>query len=544
MEPPLHSGLVGRSPATLEKRVPINNLIQVAKALLITLCFISAAPSQAQSETYDVVFKQARVIDPETSLDGIRDVGVNGNKIAAISEAPLKGRLEINAKGKVLGPGFIDLHSHAINVPSFWMQAHDGVTTSLELEAGGFPIKKAYAFAESLHLPLNYGYAASWAGARLFVADGVTTLDGTLQTAQANFSKPNWSKLLTADKSTEVVNLIEQEMLDGGIGIGVVIGYAPETNREEYVALGNLAAKYDVPIYTHMRAKNTSEPNGAVEGFLETIGVAAGTGARMHMCHINSTSLKNINAVIPLIAQAQGKQIRITTEAYPWGAGSAVIGAPFLRPNQLSQIHIKSSDIMYAKTGEFPATNERLAEIQAADPGGMAVIHYLDESKPADMKYIDDAVLFRDTMIASDAMPFTINGQEFREEMWPIPDQAYSHPRSSATFTTVLAHYVRDKKTMTLSDVFRRGSLLPANLISTASNDAKYKGRIQPGMDADIIVFDLKNIKPLATYINPRLASKGMEYVMVNGQFVIQDGELLKNSRPGKPLKSGFRKGM
>jgi len=509
--------------------------------LLSFLYFFFGTVVFAQSDSYDVVFKQARVIDPESSLDAIRYIGINGNKIAIVSETPITGKTEINAKGMVLGPGFIDLHTHAINVPSFWMQAFDGVTTSMELEAGAFPIKKAYAYAQSLHLPLNYGYSASWGGARLAIADNVTTLDGSFETMAKNFANPNWSQLLSPEKSAQVVKLLEQEMLDGGLGIGVVTGYAPKTNREEYVAVAVLANKYDVPTYTHMRTKNTSEPNGAVEGFLETIGVAAGTGARMHMCHINSTAIKKINDVIPLIENAQGKKVRITTEAYPWGAGSTVIGAPFLKPNNLPAIGIKSSDILYVKTGERPANNERLAEIQATDPGGNAVIHYLDESKPSDMKYIDSAILLENTMIASDAIPYAINGREYKKEVWPIPNEAYAHPRSAATYSTVLARYVYEQKSMTLIDAFRRGSLLPANLIATASDDAKYKGRIQPGMDADIIVFDLNKVKPKATYKNPRQPSQGMEYVMVNGQFVIKDGQLLKDSRPGRPLKSSLR---
>ena len=78
-------------------------------------------------------------------------------------------------------------------------------------------------------------------------------------------------------------------------------------------------------------------------------------------------------------------------------------------------------------------------------------------------------------------------------------------------------------------------------MIATASDDAKFKGRIQPGMDADIIVFNLDDVKPMATYKNPRQPSRGMEYVMVNGQFVIKDGQLQKDSRPGRPLKSSLR---
>jgi len=284
------------------------------------ICIAMSCPAYAQPEIYEVVFKQARVIDPETHLDAIRDVGITGSKIVSVSETPLKGLKEIDAHDKVLGPGFIDLHTHAMNVPSFWMQAFDGVTSSLELEAGAYPINKAYAYAATLNLPLNYGYSASWGGARMVVAGGAKDLDGTFESALKNFGKPNWSKLLSPEKSAQIIRLLEQELLDGGLGIGIVAGYAPLSNREEYVAVAQLANKYDVPTFTHLRAKNSSEPNGAVEGFLETIGVAAGTGARMHICHINSTSLTKINDVISLVSTAQNKKVRITTEAYPVGS--------------------------------------------------------------------------------------------------------------------------------------------------------------------------------------------------------------------------------
>lgn len=512
--------------------------ISCAMALAGALSTLGAGSTYAQQPVFDVVFKQGRVIDPETKLDAVRNVGITGKKITAVTTEPLKGKVEIDATGKVLGPGFIDLHVHGINVPSFWMQAFDGVTTALELEAGAFPIKKAYESAAKLRLPLNYGFSASWVGARLTVADGIKELDGTLEMATKYFGWPRWSKLLSPEQSAEIVNLVEREILDGGIGIGIVTGYAPQTNREEYVALANLAAKYDVPTYTHLRTKNSQEPDGAVEGFVELLGVAAGTGARMHICHINSTSLKKVVDVIPLIEKAQGKKLLVTTEAYPFGAGSTVIGAPFLKPDNLPQVGIQSSNIYYLKTKEHVASNERLREIQSQDPGGHIVVHYLDEKKPEDMKFIDSAILFQDTMIASDAMPFAINGREVKDEIWPIPEQAYSHPRSAATFSTVIARYVREQQTMSLIDLFRRGSLLPANLIATASSQATFKGRIQPGMDADIILFDLSRVEPKADYVNPRQPSKGMDYVMVNGQFVIRDGNLVKDSRPGEPIMS------
>jgi cytosine/adenosine deaminase-related metal-dependent hydrolase len=518
--------------------------VAIATLILCALWDSVQVRAQAQIPHYDVVINHGRVIDPETGLDGIRNIGINGNSIAIVTDAQIEGKKTIDAQGLIVGPGFVDLHMHAINVPSFWMQAFDGVTTALELEAGAFPIKKAYALAASLKLPLNFGFSASWAAARMSIADNISIdqFDGSFEGASKYFGWPKWSKLLTPEKSSEVVRLIEQEMIDGGLGIGVTTGYAPKTNREEYVALNNLAVKYDVPTYNHLRTENTEEPAGAVEGFLEGIGIAAATGSRFHIAHINSTALRKITTVIPLIEKAQGVKLRITTEAYPWGSGSTVIGAPFLNPSQLPLVNITSKNVFYVKTGEHIDSQERLAEIQKSDPSGLAVIQFLDESKPNEMALIDDAILFKDTMIASDAVPFQVAGKTFKDNVWPLPDNVYAHPRSAATYTVVIARYVRDMKQMTLIDLFRRASLLPANLVASASPMAKLKGRIQPGMDADIIMFDLTKVKPRANYINPRLPSEGMVHVIVQGQFVIEGGQLNQDVRPGRPLMSALQK--
>ena len=91
------------------------------RAIFTLTCLCFTASGSAQTETYDVVFQKARVIDPETRLDAVRYVAVNGNKIAAVSEKPLDGKIKINAEGLVLGPGFVDLHTHSISTPSMWM---------------------------------------------------------------------------------------------------------------------------------------------------------------------------------------------------------------------------------------------------------------------------------------------------------------------------------------------------------------------------------------------------------------------------------------
>ncbi|HLZ18786.1 MAG TPA: amidohydrolase family protein [Smithellaceae bacterium] len=494
----------------------------------------------ALARQYDIVIHQGTVIDPEKNLNAVRDVGINGGRIAAISKTPLRGKKNIDARGLIVAPGFIDLHSHAINVPSNWMQAFDGVTTSLELEAGSFPIAKAYEAAGKKHLPLNYGFSVSWAMARLQVVDHVT-LDGTFETALSNFGSPGWGKLLPEETSRKVIDAIEQGLKEGGVGIGLLIGYAPDSNREEYLAAGRLAAKYRVPTFTHIRPSYEYEPNGAMEGVLELLGVAAATGAHMHICHTTSSTVHKVYDTLEAVHTSQRKNLRITTETYPFGWGSTAIGSPFYDPANLPRAGIGPSDIYYAKTNEHIASIERLKEIRRKDPGGLAIALFLDESKPDQMKYIDDSILSPDMMIASDSMPFTIDGRTVDGDVWPLPAAAYAHPRSVATFTRVLERYVKEKKAMTVTEFVRRASLLPANLVAMAAPDAKRKGRLQAGMDADIVIFDLDGIKVRATYENPRTPSLGMRYVMVDGQLVISDGKLLPDVRPGRPLRGPAR---
>ena len=157
---------------------------------------------------------------------------------------------------------------------------------------------------------------------------------------------------------------------------------------------------------------------------------------------------------------------------------------------------------------------------------------------------MDAAVLFPDAAIASDTMPYQVGKNKIMDDTWPLPADAYSHPRSAATFTRMLGEYVREKGTISLMEVIRRSSLLPAQIIEKAAPMAKRKGRIKIGADADLAIFDPSKVNGQATYSltdGNRTPSIGMQYVIVNGQFVIKDGLLERGNRPGKPLRGPLR---
>lgn len=493
-----------------------------------------SAPSPG---VHDLVLSGGRVIDPETGLDAVRDVAISGGRITAISDQSLPARRVVDAAGQVVAPGFIDLHSHALTPTSMRLQALDGVTTALELEAGAVWPERAYSQAEYEGRPINYGYSASWAAARMSVMDGLNRRTMSTQLTD-HVGGPRWGAAGSADDIRRILDILEDDLAGGALGIGVLIGYAPEASHREYLEVARLAARYGVPTFTHARHGNHAEPGTALQGIQEVIAAGLSTGAQMHLCHMNSTSLRHIDVVTELVANSRAHGVQVTTEAYPYGASMTAIGAAFLHPDNLPRLGITPSHIIYTPTGERPATGNRLMELRAQDPGALAFIQYLDESRQDERDIMRRALLFDDTMIASDAMPLQgAGGTVLTGTEWPPPAGAVTHPRSTGTFARTLGVFVREAELLSLPEAIRRASLLPAQLLERVAPAARRKGRLQVGADADVVVFDPLTVHDRSTYDNPTQHSQGFRHVLVDGQFVVHDGELDLDAMPGRPLR-------
>ena len=176
----------------------------------------------------DIVLRGGRVIDPETGLDEIRDVAVTGSQIAEVGTALPTARVDVDVAGHVVTAGFIDLHSHTADVAGLRLRALDGVTTALELEAGAAPVAAAYERAKAEGRPVNYGFAASWALARMAAVGGVA-LDGRIGTFLANIATPAWQGSATPGQVSAILTRLAADLADGALGIGVMVGYAPGT---------------------------------------------------------------------------------------------------------------------------------------------------------------------------------------------------------------------------------------------------------------------------------------------------------------------------
>ena len=449
------------------------------------------------AQTYDLAINGGRVLDPATNLDAVRHIGIRDGKIAAISSTPLAARATIDAKGLVVAPGFIDLHSHGQTPENYRLKARDGVTTALELEVGAHPVGGWYAQREGRAL-INYGASSGEIPARIAVMRDSGTLlprDRAVERAA------------TPEEFREILARIGRGLDDGAPGIGLGIAYLPHESRAEVLELFRLAAARKAPLFVHMRNGGPIEP-GVVDALQEMIADAAATGASVHVVHITSMGLRETALCLEMIQGARARGLDITTEAYPYTAGMTDLGsAIFAEGWQARQGGITFGDLQWALTGER-LTAESFARYRKQ--GGFVAIHSIPEET------VRLALANPLVMVASDG----------------LMDEGKGHPRASGTFARVLGRYVREQHALGLMDAVRKMTLMPADRLGI-----KTKGRLAVGADADLTVFDPERVTDRATFEKPAQYSEGIPYVVVNGTLVVNRGELAPGVAPGRGVR-------
>ncbi len=471
----------------------------------LALFTILAHPLAAQAP-YDIVIRGGRVIDPESRLDAVRNVGIRGGRIAAISATPLRGRQTIDARGLVVSPGFIDLHAHGQDDENYRLFALDGVTTALELEAGTADVPAFYAEREGKAL-INYGAAASHIKARMTVMrDGGVAAKTLLPLDSAGYNVASDAQI------GEMRRLIERGLSAGGLGVGMGLQYTPAATKYEVLEAFRSAARFRAPVFVHTRSWGTADPGSSVESYMEVIAASAISGAPVHIVHLNSTSLAATPRTLAMVADARARGLDVTAEAYPYIAGMTELASPLLDryangPDSLF------GQLMLARTGERLTRASFLANRKP----GEVVILFVNTPEMEAM-----AITSPLTAIASDGR--VIKG--------------VGHPRAAGTYARVLGYYVRETKQLSMVEAIRKMTLMPAQRLEAVAPAFRNKGRIRVGADADVAIFDPATVADQSTYLKPALPSVGFRHVLVNGVPVVVDGAVRDGQYPGRGARA------
>jgi N-acyl-D-aspartate/D-glutamate deacylase len=481
------------------------------RKLILSFCLLAFSTTIAAAQQYDLVLEGGRVMDPETGLDAVRNVGIRAGKIERISSEALSGRRTVHAGGLVVAPGFIDLHQHGQDLESQRVKAMDGVTTALELEIG-VPDVARFLKEKEGHSLIHYGTSASHVAARALVF-GTPLSSGNKTHAGIPEILPKSGPATDQPATPEQIDVMREQLraeLDaGGLAVGMGIQYTPGATRLEVIDIFRLAAERGVPVYTHVRSSGRVEPGSSIESISEVIGAAAITGASLHIVHINSSCLHDSPECLSMVEGARARGLDVTTEAYPYIAGMTSINSALFNPGWQQKLGISYGNLVLPDTGEH-LTKERFEELHSS-----ATTHWvLIFANTQEM--VDKVIAHPLVMIASDG--------------------AEGHPRNAGTYSRVLAQYVREKGTLTLMDAIRKMTLMPAQMLERSTPAARQKGRLQEGADADIVVFDAATISDRSTFQKPMEPSVGVHYLVVGGTVLIDEGKIVQDVFPGRAL--------
>lgn len=457
---------------------------------------------------YDLVILNGRVMDPETGLDAVRNVGILKGTVAAVTSEPIAGKASIDARGLVVAPGFIDLHSHGQDPENYALKAQDGVTAALELEVGTSDVDRWYMDREGRAL-VHFGVSVGHIPVRMDVLGDPPA-----------FLPPGSSKAATQPASDaelqEILQRLARGLERGAAAVGFGLQYTPAASRWEVLEAFRVAARFSASCHVHMRYGAPTEPESSVEALEELLAATVVTGAPLHVVHVHSTGKSATPRLLDMIAEARARGVDVTTECYPYTAGMTEISSNIFGKDWKRVLGIDYGQLQWAATGEW-LTAESFAKYRKT--GGLVIAHAIPEEA------VNAAVAHPLVMMASDGLVAKGKG----------------HPRSAGAYARLLGRYARDAKALSLMDALRKITFYPARRLEARVPAMRQKGRLQVGADADLTIFDPARIADRATYEEPAKPSEGIAHVLVEGVFVVKDGKLQAGVLPGRPIRAPIR---
>ena len=481
------------------------------------------------SVSYDLVIRNGRVMDPETRFDGVANVGISDGRIVAIGQDPMAGRQEIDATGLVVSAGFIDTHFHWPRPLGYKLALRDGVTTPMDLEFGthGPRVDDWYTMHEG-RAQANYGTAASHEAARAAVFDGVTDAFDAPGSAASVRAGRGWAYgVLDEESGSSLLEMLDAGLRAGALGNSSTLGYWPGALAREMYEVQKLAGAYGRLTAVHTRhtpGTVVTEVNGAQE----ILANAVALGAPAVINHFNNPGW---DLVQDLLVGLRARGHNVWGEYYPYAAGSTSINAAFLRPESWVEKLGKSYEetLQDPETGEF-MTRKEYESALAENPAKPIILYKMP------VEEIPKWVALPGVVAASDGMPAVLG--DWDQLPWDTPYDAIpnAHPRTAGTHGKSLR--LAREHNIPLMHVLATFSYNPAKYLGDTGLDAmRERGRMQPGMVADITIFDPDTVSDQSDYVNGLRPTTGIKHVLVNGVPVVRAERVLPDVYPGKPIR-------
>lgn len=493
-----------------------------AKTSLLTTTLVAGllTVSAAFAQDYDLVINNGRVMDPETLFDDIANVGIKDGRIVAITKDAMTGAETIDATGQIVAPGFIDTHFHFQMPIGYSLGLRDGLTSSMDFEMGcaGSYIADWYE-ARAGVTGANYGCAVSHEMARAMFIDGFDDVEVLKQGPLAAYEtrkNTGWSATRpNLEQGNKILEEIDKGLQAGAVGVGSTVGYMRSgVSSREMFEIQKVGARYGRATGAHTRytlGNDTAENNGAQE----LVANALALGAPAIVLHFNNPGWRLAHQMI-IGLQEQGHNI--WGEIYPYAAGSTTINAEFLVP----EVWVDQLGNRYEDTMLDPVTNEYYTldtykATVASEPARPIVVFKMPEADQAKWLTLKGVTMASD---AVGAMPY--------DAPWDYPfDQlGGTHPRTAgARGATIRLGRENNIPMMQLMSILSYNAA--KHMGDTGLKAMQERGRIQPGMVADIVVFDPETFTDNSTYDKGAVPSTGMKAVIVNGQVTVRDDVLL-----------------
>jgi len=490
----------------------------------------------AHAQTYDLVINNGRVMDPETKLDAVRNVGVKNGKIAVITTGSITGKETIDAKGLVVAPGFIDTHLHGQDPYGIKLMLRDGLTTALELETGSYPVEDFYKWKEGT-AQTNYGTSVGHAWIRMGVTlnlnpKGDGLYSGMIPQAIHDGGADWNAKPVNAVQQKQIIEKVEDGLRKGGLGIGFPIGYYTTVGSDEILEVAALAKKYHEFITSHVRYLSQVPPSGYL-GMEEMLAVAKLNDVPFLMHHLPSNCLGKTVACLAALRKARERGINVAGEFYPYTFASSIAGADYLAPGFKERMGMDVSGIVEIATQQ-KQTKESFEKMRQTNPGAQIIFYSMKEDEML--------AAFKEpgVWVGADNMPFVPSGKD--RLTWDSPyGYGNAHPRAAGAHARLL-RLNREKKLIPLMEAIAKLSYYQAKWLGPMVPDMKVRGRIQKGAVADITIFDAEKVTDNADWAPGKnsLPSTGIPYVIVNGTIVVKDSKVLKGVYPGQPIRNAI----